>query len=403
MQAEVNIGLLGHVDHGKTSVTRALTGVWTDTYSEEIKRGISIRIGYADATFYKCPACKKFGVSEKCSCGKRGKTKKKAKIVRKVSFLDAPGHETLMATAISASSIMDGVLLVIAANEKCPQPQTKEHVMVLHALGIKNMVVIQNKIDLVSKEKAIENYNEIKTFLDNFGFKDVPIIPMAANFKTNVDAVVEAIEKYIPTPKRDETLPFKMYVARSFDINKPGTKISKIKGGVVGGSLIQGKIKQGEVLEISPGIKRKIDSENVEPITLKAENLFAGGKSVKEVKPGGLIAIGTSLDPAITKGDGLLGNIIGKPGTLPEAKNLIVVSYQLFERTDFENPPLKMGEPLVISLGTATTVGVISKLSGEEITVSLKRKICADEDAKIALSRKIGQRWRLCGYGGLSG
>ena len=226
---------------------------------------------------------------------------------------------------------------------------------------------------------------------------------MAANFKTNVDAVVEAIETYIPTPKRDETLPFKMYVARSFDINKPGTDISKIKGGVVGGSLIQGKIQQGDEIEISPGIKRKIDSEEVGSITLKSESLFAGGKSVKEVKPGGLIAIGTLLDPAVTKGDRLLGNIIGKPGTLPEAKNLITLSYQLFDRTDFENPPLKMGEPIVISLGTATTVGVISKLSGDEITVTLKRKICADEDAKIALSRRVGQRWRLCGYGGLSG
>lgn len=396
MQAEVNIGLLGHVDHGKTSLTRALSGVWTDTYSEELKRGISIRIGYADTTFYKCSSCGKFLVKEKC-CGK------KAEEIRKVSFLDAPGHETLMATAISASSIMDGVLLVIAANEKCPQPQTKEHLMVLQALGITNIVVIQNKIDLVSKDKAIENYKEIRTFLDEFGFKNSPVIPISANFETNINALIEAIEKYIPTPKRDNTLPTKMYVARSFDINKPGSKIDKLIGGVIGGSLIQGKIKVGDIVELSPGIKTSVEGEETKPIKIKIESLYSGNKSVKEVLPGGLIGIGTKLDPAITKGDRLIGNVILEPGLIDAPKNIISISYQLFGRTDFDNPPLKMGEPLVISIGTATTLGVISKLKGDEITVSLKRVVCVDEDSKIAISRRIGQRWRLSGFGVMNG
>ncbi len=396
MQAEVNIGLLGHVDHGKTSLTQALSGVWTDTYSEELKRGISIRIGYADTIFYQCTKCNTYGVNDKC-CGK------KAKELRKISFLDAPGHETLMATAISASSIMDGVLLVIAANEKCPQPQTKEHLMVLQALDINNIVVIQNKIDLVTKEKAIENYKQIKTFLEDFGFKNIPIIPISANFKTNISALIEAIEKHIPTPKRDESLPAKMYVARSFDINKPGSKIDKLNGGVIGGSLIQGKIKVGDKVELSPGIKKSIDGDETKTIELKVESLYSGNKSVKEVVPGGLVGIGTKLDPAITKGDRLLGNVILEPGLIKEPKQILDISYQLFERTDFDNPPLKMGEPLVISIGTATTLGVISKLSGEEITVSLKRVVCVDEDSKIAISRRIGQRWRLSGFGVLSG
>ena len=162
MQAEINIGLLGHVDHGKTSVTQALTGVWTDIHSMEVKRGITIKLGYADVVIKKCPDCAEpqcYTTEEKCKhCGKS------AIAVRKVSFVDAPGHETLMATVIAASSIIDGALLIIAANEQCPQPQTKEHKMVLETLGIKNVVIVQNKIDLVKPEKAKAHYEQIREF-----------------------------------------------------------------------------------------------------------------------------------------------------------------------------------------------------------------------------------------------
>ncbi len=131
IQPEINIGMVGHVDHGKTTLVKALSGIWTDTHSEEIKRGITIRLGYANAAFYKCEKCKKLGLSPKCSC------KGKAKLLRKVSFVDAPGHESLMATMLSGATIMDGAILLIAANEKCPQPQTREHLMALKISGIK--------------------------------------------------------------------------------------------------------------------------------------------------------------------------------------------------------------------------------------------------------------------------
>src|SRR5660397_236402 len=115
--------MVGHVDHGKTTLVSALSGVWTDQHSEEVKRGISIRLGYANVTFKKCPQCPEpdaytvASVCEKCGA--------KAEPLRTVSFVDAPGHETLMATMLSGAAIMDGAILVIAANEPCPQPQTK--------------------------------------------------------------------------------------------------------------------------------------------------------------------------------------------------------------------------------------------------------------------------------------
>ena len=145
-QPEISIGLVGHVDHGKTTMTQRLSGKWTDTHSEEVKRGITIRLGYANSTFYKCEKCKgtqAYGTNEKCAnCGT------KAKRLRSVSFVDAPGHETLMATMLSGSAIMDAALLLVAADEPCPQPQTKEHLMALEICGIKNIIIVQNKIDL---------------------------------------------------------------------------------------------------------------------------------------------------------------------------------------------------------------------------------------------------------------
>src|SRR3989338_8731538 len=96
IQPELNIGLVGHVDHGKSTLTQALTGKWTSMHSEELKRGITIRLGYADATFYKCPKCKE----PECYTNAKicGKCKSECTPLRKISFVDAPGHETLMAT-----------------------------------------------------------------------------------------------------------------------------------------------------------------------------------------------------------------------------------------------------------------------------------------------------------------
>lgn len=397
-QAEVNIGMLGHVDHGKTSVTKNLTGVWTDTHSEELRRGITIKLGYADAVFKKCPNCPEpqcYTIGEKCEkCGGG-----KPEVLRKVSFLDAPGHETLMTTAIAASSIMDGALLVIAANEECPQAQTLEHLMVLDILGIKHVVIVQNKVDLVDKEKALANYKQIQSFVHGSVAERAPIVPVVANYNINTDALIQQIQASIPTPKRDLDSPPLMYVARSFDVNKPGTQIKKLVGGVVGGSLIRGKLHVGDEVEIRPGLKREEKAkETYEPIIADVDALIAGNERIQEAVPGGLIAIGTRLDPSLTKADGLVGNLLGKPGMLPEVLGEFTVEFHMLKRVDIENPPLKIGEPVVLSIGTTTSIAFIEKMKKNTLALKLKRPICAEKSAKIALSRKIGQRWRLSGY-----
>ncbi len=387
--------MVGHVDHGKTSLTKALTGKWTDTHSEELKRGITIKIGYADTTFYKSKDGTHYATEAEAE-----KDKAAWQVSRHVSFLDAPGHETLMTTTIAASSILDGALLVIAANEPCPQPQTEEHLMVLDILGIKKVVVVQNKIDLATKEKAIENYQQIKKFLEDSSCSDAPIVPISANYNANIDKLIETIEGTIPTPKRDASLPARMYVARSFDVNKPGAELSKLKGGVLGGSLIQGTLKVGDEVEMLPGLAKKTkEKEVIEPIVLTICALMAGGESVQEAAPGGLIGIATGLDPAVAKSDHLAGNLVGKKGTLPPVIYDVELEYTLLKREGFDNPALKMGEPIVVSAGTATSVGAVMKLKGGSLFLKLKRPICAEKKSKIAITRRLGQRWRLSGFG----
>jgi translation initiation factor 2 subunit 3 len=310
-----------------------------------------------------------------------------------------------MATMLSGAAIMNGALLLVAANEKCPQPQTKEHLMALTIIGVDKIIIVQNKVDIVTKEEALENYREIKEFVKGTIAENAPIIPVSANHNVNIDKLVEAIEKIILTPKYDLKKPARLYVARSFDINTPGSPPETLKGGVLGGSLMQGKLEVGNEIEIAPGRKTEVGREIIwEKITTTIESLHAGETSLEMAKPGGLIAIGTKLDPSMTKSDGLTGRVVGKPGTLPPVLHKFVMKTKLLERVvgatvDLAVDHIKTNEPLMLSVGTATTVGVVTSARGEESEVALKIPVCADKNQRVAISRKISGKWRLIGYG----
>ena len=239
-QPEVNIGTAGHVDHGKSSLTQAITGVWTSAHSEELKRGITIKVGYADAAFYRCTQNHGMGsYSTSPICPIDGK---KTTLLRAVSFVDAPGHESLMTNMLAGAFLMDGAILVIAANEPVPKPQTREHLQALQMLGMNKIVIAQNKIDLVTDQEATKNYELIQKFVKGTVAADAPIIPISAQQKLNIDALIEAIEQVIPTPKRDAKVDPLMYVVRSFDVNRPGADVQGLAGGVLGGATPEGPL-----------------------------------------------------------------------------------------------------------------------------------------------------------------
>jgi translation initiation factor 2 subunit 3 len=399
IQPEVTIGLCGHVDHGKTTLLQKLSGKWADTHSEEIKRGITIRLGYADTSFYKCEKCKKYTTQEKCECGG------KAKFIRKISFVDAPGHESLMATMLSGAAIMDGALVMVAANEKCPQPQTIEHIMALNIIGIKNIVIVQNKIDLVNEKQALEHHKQIKDFLKTTQYKDAPIIPISAQHNVNIDVLIETIEKTVKTTKHDIKVDPIMLIARSFDINKPGIEPKQLVGGILGGILKQGKLKVGDEIEIKPGIEFTEKNQKVwKPIKTKIKAIMSGNSKFDEITPGGSMGILTSLDPSLVKSDSLAGALVGHTDKLPEVLDTLKLEVDLLKRVvgakqELDVDPLKPNEMLMLNVNSSATVGSVLNINKTMITLKLKRPVCAEKDARVTISRLIEHRFRLIGFG----
>ena len=388
---EVNIGLVGHVDHGKTTLTNALSGKWTDEHSEELKKGITIRLGYADVTYYR---------DEDGNLNTDGNGEE----VRTVSLVDAPGHETLMANVLSGAAIMDGAVLMVAANEEVPQPQTREHLAALDMTGIDNIVIVQNKVDLVSEEEAKENYEQIQDFIEGTVAEDAPIVPVSAQHEINIDVLLETIDEEIPTPERDLEAEPQMLVARSFDINKPGTEAEDLRGGVVGGSITEGELEVGDEIELRPGTR--IDGK-WKSITTTVESIMQGSEPVETGRPGGLMAVETNLDPSMAKSDGLSGNRLGREGELPETTDKLELEVDLMDKLvgsdrveEVEN--IKGKEPLMLNVGTGKSAGVVTQ-AGKNVKVDLKVPVCAEVGDRVAISRQIGSRWRLIGQGKITG
>ncbi|MEM0130142.1 MAG: translation initiation factor IF-2 subunit gamma [Thermoplasmatales archaeon] len=400
---EVNIGMVGHVDHGKSTLTKLITGTRTDYFSEEIKRGISIKLGYADAPIYRCFDGSSVKYSTRPSDCEGG-----AALERVVSFVDSPGHESLMATMLSGAAIMDGALMVIAANEKCPKPQTREHLTALNFLGIKNLVIVQNKIDLVSEKRAMESYAEIKEFVKGTVAEDAPVIPMSALDNANLDALLEAIEQRIPTSKMNDSGNPMMYIARSFDVNKPGTPPQELKGGVIGGTILSGKFRVGDEIEISPGlVVTKGGKKSWTPIQTVITSIVSGNISLKEKGPGGLVGIGTELDPFLTKADNLVGMVVGLQGTLPKPVFKLQMKTNILNKVVGTTEELNVdkiikGEALLLNVATAVTVGTVTQSKGDLIEVELKYPVISLPSQRVAISRKIQNRWRLIGSGTVS-
>ncbi|BFU19464.1 eukaryotic translation initiation factor 2 gamma subunit [Entamoeba histolytica HM-3:IMSS] len=418
-QATINIGTIGHVAHGKSTVVKALSGVHTVKFREELKKNMTIRLGYANAKIYKCtnPNCPKPGcyrsygsakednpICEVPGCGH------KMQLLRHVSFVDCPGHDSLMMTMLTGTAVMDGALLLVAGNKPCPQPQTSEHLAAVEFMKLKHMIILQNKIDLVkTKEDAQKNYQQIKEFVKGSIAENAPIIPICAQLKYNMDVVCEYICHSIPVPQRDFKVNPRMTIIRSFDINKPGTLPQDLIGGVIGGTLSQGMLKLGDEIEIRPGFNFR-DSKNQQtckPLFTKIISLHAERNELQFAVPGGLIGVGTSLDPSLCRADKLTGQVAGIVGSLPPVFVELQIKFYLLARllgvesSDGEAlvKPLVAGDILMINIGSTHTGCKVMALKDDMAQISLMKPVCTTVGGKIAMSRKVERRWRLVGWG----
>uniref|UniRef100_A0A2K5Z4D2 protein-synthesizing GTPase n=1 Tax=Mandrillus leucophaeus TaxID=9568 RepID=A0A2K5Z4D2_MANLE len=381
-QATINIGTIGHVAHGKSTVVKAISGVHTIRFKNELERNITIKLGFCPR-----PECYR-------SCGSStpdefptdiAGTKGNFKSVRHVSFVDCPGHDVLMATMLNGAAVMDAAFLLIAGDDSCPQPQTSEHLAAIEIMTLKHILILQNKIDLVKESQAKEQYEQILAFL-------APIIPILAQLKYNIEVVCEYIVKKIPVSPRDFTSEPGLIVIKSFDVDKPGCEVDDLNGGVAGGSILKGVLTVGQEIEVRPGIVSK-DSE---------------GKLMC-----GLTGVGTKIDPTLCRADRMVGQVLGTVRALPEIFTELEISYFLLRRllgvcTEGDKKAAKVqklskNEVLMVNIGSLLTGGRVSAVKADLGKIVLTNPVCTEVGEKIALSRRVEKHWRLIGWGQIRG
>lgn len=413
-QATINIGTIGHVAHGKSTVVKAISGVQTVRFKNELERNITIRLGYANAKIYKCedpdveaPECYcSFGSSKEIHPIINGK---RYKLVRHVSFVDCPGHDILMSTMLSGAAVMDAALLLIAGNEPCPQPQTSEHLAAIEIMALSHVIILQNKVDLMKEESALEHEKSIIKFVKGTCADGAPIVPISAQLKINIDAVNQCIVERIPVPIRDFTAAPKLIVVRSFDVNKPGSEIDELKGGVAGGSIVTGVLRLGDEIEIRPGIVHRNDNKiECTPIRSRVLSLFADDNDLKFAVPGGLIGVGSKIDPTLCRADRLVGHVLGYVGKLSDVYIELETNYFLLRRllgvkTEDKKlakvQKLEKGEVLMVNVGSTTAGARVTSVRADMAKLHLTTPACTQVGEKIALSRRIEKHWRLIGWG----
>ncbi len=397
-QPIINIGMIGSVSNGKSSLVERLTGKRTQQHSSELKNDITIKLGYANAKIYACKTCKapqKYQphpsdvIDPPCNlCGNET-------ILRThVSFVDCPGHNQLMATMLNGTCVMDSSILVTCAKTtKFPADQTKEHMLAGKILGLRNDIVVLNKLDRVTQEEATERIKQLKKYTKNTIAEKSPIVPTVANLGINRDVICEYIAEQIDIPNKDLSAEVKMIIIRSFNVNmKKNISVSEMLGGAVGGTILRGTLRIGDRIEILPGVI-KSGNETVwayQPLYAHVESIRSEKNPLKQAIPGGLIGVGLTLDPGLTAQDGLVGNVL-RVANENESNYKVWEVLRVFIEL-FREHKINRGDILNINHNACDIRARVTRISksGErgEFTM-IDKPICAEVNDYITISRFV--------------
>ena len=265
----VIIGTAGHIDHGKTSLVKALTGVDTDRLKEEMARGITVDLGFA---YLPLPDGQVIG------------------------FVDVPGHEKLVRNMLAGATGIDQVLLVVAADDG-PMPQTREHLAIVDLLGLRQGVVALTKSDLVAPARLAAAEAEVRAMLANTGLADAPILPVSSVSGAGVSELrahlQQASAQRAAAPREGQ---FRLAVDRSFSLSGIGT--------VVTGTAVSGRVAVGDKLTLSP-----------RGLAVRVRGVHAQNRQAAEGRVGQRLALalaGVERD-GVRRGDWVLADALHAP------------------------------------------------------------------------------------------
>ncbi len=311
---QIILGTAGHIDHGKTSLIKAVTGIDTDRLKEEKLRGITIELGFASLDL---PSGQHLGI------------------------VDVPGHEKFVKNMVAGASGIDIVLMVIAADEGV-MPQTKEHMEICALLGIKYGLVVLTKIDMVDEEWLALVTDDIEEFVTDTFLEGALVLPVSSNTGQGIPELIEALDGVCSTiPDRAYSDIFRLPVDRVFSMKGFGT--------VITGTLISGKIRVGDTIMVYPS-----------EITSKVRGIQVHNQSVDEAKSGMRTAINfQGLDKAsVNRGD-----FLSIPGTLKSSYMLDIE----FDYLDSNEKPLKNRSRVRFHAGTREIMGTLILIDRETV------------------------------------
>ncbi len=375
----LNVGTIGHVDHGKTSLTAAITSVLAskglaavrafdsiDNAPEERERGITIAASHVEYESAK----------------------------RHYAHVDCPGHADYVKNMITGAAQMDGAILVVSAADG-PMPQTREHILLAKQVGVPAMVVFLNKIDMVDDEGLVELVEEeVRDLLNKYGFpgNDIPFIKGSATKALagdqseigvkSIERLVDALDNYIPIPPRPTDKPFLMPIEDVFSI--PG------RGTVVTGRVESGILKLGSEVEI-------VGFTDTRKTTVTGIEMF--NKELTESIPGDNVGV---LLRGIKKDEVERGQVLAQPGSIKGHKKFEAQIFVLSKEEGGRHSPFFTGYRPQFYFRTTDVTGVISLPAGREmvmpgdnltVTVELVSSVAMDSELKFAIregGRTIG-------------